>query len=139
MVAIAAWHFSEERTDARSHVEERTREVARLIASRADEFVRRSEVSLQAAALMIRVDPPDIRYNDSVLKSLVANAMGGTGSLNVQAVGGGNIGTTIPLLAANRSLPIIYRRYYAEALKTGTFAVGEPVRGRPDTTQWIMS
>ena len=139
MVAVAIWHFSEERADSRSQVEERTAEVARLIASRADEFVRRSEVSLQAAALMVRVDPPDIRYNDSVLTALDERTVGSIGTLNVQLVGGGNIGTSNPVLAANRSLPVIYRRYYAEALRTGTFAVGEPVRGRPDSTEWIMS
>src|SRR5208282_4648771 len=30
------------------------------------------------------------------------------------------------------------RRYYTEALRTGTFAVGEPVRARPDTTRWML-
>src|ERR1019366_3646411 len=97
------------------------------------------EVSLQAAALMVRVEPPDIRYNDSVLTALDERTVGSIGTLNVQLAGGGNVGTSNPVLASHRSLPIIYRRYYAEALRTGTFAVGEPVRGRPDSTEWIVS
>jgi two-component system cell cycle sensor histidine kinase/response regulator CckA len=138
MVAIAAWHFSEERADSRTQAEERTTDVARLVASRADEFVRRTEVSLQAAALMVRVDPPDIRYNDSVLTALGDRMIGTDGMLEVQRVGGGNIGAAHAPPGARRSFSIDDRRYYTEALRTGAFAIGEPVRARPDSTVWIV-
>ncbi len=138
MVAIAAWHFSEERADSEMHIEERTGEVARLIASRADEYVRRTEVILQSAALLAHVDPPDIRYNDSVLTALNNSTVGKIGTLNIQAVDGGNIGTSNPVLAVRRSFSVLSRRYYTEALRTGAFAVGEPVRGQIDTTQWLV-
>ena len=138
MAAIAAWHFSEERADAHARAEERTRDVARLIASRADEFVRRTEVSLEAAALMVRVDPPDTRYNDSVLTALGDRMMGTDGMLEVQQVGGGNIGASHAPPGARRNYSIDDRRYYSEALRTGSFAIGEPVRSRPDSTRWIV-
>jgi two-component system, cell cycle sensor histidine kinase and response regulator CckA len=138
MAAIAIWHFSEERADSRLQVEERTTEVARLIASRADEFVRRTEVTLEAAALMVRVDPPDLRYNDSVLTALDDRMVGTIGTLNVQLVGGGNIGASHPPAGAKRAFSIDDRRYFSEALRTGAFAVGEPVRSRPDSTTWMV-
>jgi hypothetical protein len=138
MVAIAVWHFSEERADSRLRAEERTRDIARLIASRADEFVRRTEVSLQAAALMVRVDPPDVRHNDSVLTALADQMMGSDGMLEVHAVGGGNIGASRAPPGVRRNFEITDRRYYSEALRTGAFAIGEPVRARPDSTRWIV-
>jgi two-component system cell cycle sensor histidine kinase/response regulator CckA len=138
MVAIASWHFSEDRAEARSYAEERTRDVARLIASRADEFVRRTEVALQAAALMVRADPPDMRYNDSVLTALADRMLGTDGMLEVHAVGGGNIGAAHAPPGARRNFSIEDRRYYSEALRTGEFAIGEPVRARPDSTRWIV-
>src|SRR5580692_4556572 len=98
MVAIAASHFSEERADSELHVEERTGEVARLIASRADEYVRRTEVILQSAALLAHVCPPDIPYNRSLLTAVNNRTVGKIGTLNIQAGGGGNIGTSNPVL-----------------------------------------
>ncbi|MFI5231032.1 MAG: response regulator [Gemmatimonadales bacterium] len=138
MVAIAAWHFSEEQADSHARAEERTTDVARLVASRADEFVRRTEVSLQAAALVVRVDPPDLRYNDSVLTALGDRMLGADGMLEVQRVGGGNIGASHAPPGARRNFSIDDRRYYTEALRTGAFAVGEPIRARPDSTMWIV-
>ncbi len=138
MAAIAIWHFSEEREDSRSRAEERTRDVARLIASRADEFVRRTEVSLEAAALMMRVDPPDMRYNDSILTALSDRTVGTNGTLEVHAVGGGNIGASHPPPGARRNFSIDDRRYYSEALHTAAFAIGEPVHSRPDSTRWMV-
>ncbi|HEV8410843.1 MAG TPA: ATP-binding protein [Gemmatimonadaceae bacterium] len=138
MVAIAAWHFSEQRADSQTHIEERSAEVARLIASRADEFVRRTEVTLEAAALLTRVDPPDSHFNDSVLTLLEKRAVNGIGTLNVQLVDGPNIGSSNPVLAARRSFSVLGRRYYTEALRTGKFAVGEPVRGQLDSTRWMV-
>ncbi|MGH7656567.1 MAG: response regulator [Gemmatimonadaceae bacterium] len=138
MVAIATWHFSEEKSDSHARAEERTTDLARLVASRADEFVRRTDVSLQAAALIVRVDPPDIRYNDSVLTALDDRMVGTTGTLEVQQVGGGNIGASHPPPGARRAFSIDDRRYYSEALRTGAFAVGEPVRSRPDSTHWMV-
>ncbi len=138
MITIAGLHFSEERADSRSRAEERTGDVARLIASRADEFVRRTEVSLQAAALMVRVDPPDMRYNDSVLTALADRMPGSDGMLEVHAVGGGNIGASHAPPGVRRNFSIDDRRYYTEALRTGAFAIGEPVRSRPDSTRWIV-
>jgi two-component system, cell cycle sensor histidine kinase and response regulator CckA len=138
MVGVAAWHFAEARADAGADVEERTVEVARLIASRADEYVRRTEVTLQAAALLVRVDPPDIRYNDSVLTALRDRTVGNLGSLSLHRVGGGNIGASHAPPNARRAYSIDDRRYYSEALRTGGFAVGEPVRSRPDTTKWMI-
>jgi two-component system cell cycle sensor histidine kinase/response regulator CckA len=138
MVAIAVWHFSEERADSRSRLEDRSTEVARLIASHADEYVRRTQVTLEAVALLARVDPPDVSYNDSVLTELDNRAVGGVGTLNVQAVGKGNIGTTTENLKLQRLYSLDDRRYYAEALRSGKFAIGEPVRSRPDSTKWMM-
>jgi two-component system cell cycle sensor histidine kinase/response regulator CckA len=138
MVAIAVWHFSEERADVRQHIESRTAEVARLIASRADEYVRRTEVILQGAALVARVDPPDIQYNDSVLALLNSRTAGSIGTLNVQLVGGANIGSSNPVISARRSFSVAGRRYYDDALRTDAFAVGEPVRGQIDTTRWMV-
>jgi PAS domain S-box-containing protein len=138
MVAIAVWHFSKERDDSRSRIEERSTEVARLVASRADEYVRRTEVTLDAVALLARVDPPDLRFNDSVLAVLDQRVVGGVGTLNVQAVGTGNIGSSAENLKAQRAFSLDDRRYYSEALRTGAFAVGEPVRSRPDSTKWMM-
>ncbi len=138
MVAIAAWHFSEQRADSQTHIEERSAEVARLIASRADEFVRRTEVTLEAAALLTRVDPPDSKYNDSILTLLDKRAVNGLGTLNVQLVDGPNIGSSNPVLAARRSFSVLGRRYYTEALRTGKFAVGEPVRGQLDSARWMI-
>ncbi|HEY5440285.1 MAG TPA: ATP-binding protein [Gemmatimonadaceae bacterium] len=138
MAAIAIWHFSEERADSRSRVEERTAEVARLIASRADEFVLRTEESLEAVALMVRVDPPDIPYNDSLLTAFDDRTVRTLGTLNVQLAGGGNIGASHAPAGANRAFSLADRRYYTEALRTGAFAVGEPVRSRPDSTRWMV-
>ncbi len=138
MVAIAVWHFASERADARSGAVQRTEEVARLIAARADENVRRTEVILEAASLLVHVDPPDIHYNDSVLTALNRRTQGTLGSLQVQQVDGGNIGSNSGSPTANRSFSIADRRYYSEALRTGTFAVGEPIRARPDSSQWIV-
>jgi len=138
MVAIAVWHFSEQQADSQAHVQERAAEVAKLIAARADEFVRRTEVTLDAAALMVRVDPPDTRYNDSVLTALDNRTVGNMGALNLQLVGGGNIGSSNPVLAARRTFSVLGRRYYDEALRTGKFAVGEPVRGQLDSTRWMV-
>jgi two-component system cell cycle sensor histidine kinase/response regulator CckA len=138
MVAIAVWHFSEERADGRLHVEQRTAEVATLIASRADEFVLRTEQSLAAVALMARVDPPDVRYNDSVLTALDDRTLGNVGTLNVQLVGGGNIGASHAPPGARRAFSLDDRRYYTEALRTGAFSVGEPIRSRPDSTKWMI-
>jgi two-component system cell cycle sensor histidine kinase/response regulator CckA len=138
MAAIAIWHFAEERADSRSRVEDRTAEVARLIASRADEFVLRTEESLEAVALMVRVDPPDIPYNDSVLTAFDDRTVRTLGTLNVHLAGVGNIGASHVPAGANRAFSLDDRRYYAEALRTGAFAVGEPVRSRPDTTRWMV-
>jgi two-component system cell cycle sensor histidine kinase/response regulator CckA len=138
MVAIAAWHFSEERADSRASAEERTADVARLVASRADEFVRRTEGTLEAVAFMVRVDPPDMRYNDSVLTALGDRMLGRDGMLEVHLVGGGNIGASHAPPGVRRNYSIDDRRYYTEALRTGAFAIGEPVRSRPDSTKWIV-
>ncbi len=138
MLGIAIWHFAEQRADSRSRVEERTREVARLIAARADEFVRRTQVSLEVAAMMVRADPPDIRFNDSVLTLLDDRTVGTLGSLAVQLVGGGNIGVAHAPASPRRAYSIDDRRYYTEALRSGAFAVGEPVRSRPDSTHWMV-
>ncbi len=137
MVAVAIWHFDGERADARMHVQERTREVARLIAQRADEYIQRTELKLQAAALLVRVDPPSVAYNDSVLEALNARA-GDRGSLNVQLLNGFNAGSSSHHRASLRSISVLDRRYYIDALRTGAFAVGEPVRSRPDSAKWII-
>ena len=138
MVAIAAWHFSGERADERLHVAQRTDEVSTLIASRADEFVLRTQQLLGSAALMLRVDPPDVPFNDSVLHALSERVGGRAGGLMVHRVGGGNIGSASAPRGANRTYSLDDRRYYSEALRTGAFAVGEPVRSRPDSTIWII-
>ena len=138
VAGIAAWHFSQERADYLSHVEARTAEVARLMASRADEFDRWTEVSLQAAALLVRVDPPDTRFNDSVLTALADRTVRTLGTLNVQLVGGGNVGASHPPAGARRAFSLEDRRYYTAAIRTGEFAVGEPVHSRPDTTKWMV-
>ena len=138
MVAVAAWHFSEDQADSRTSAEARTTDVARLVASRADEFVRRTESSLEAAALMVRVDPPDMRYNDSVLTALGDRTLGRDAMLEVHQVGAGNIGASHAPRGVRRDYSIDDRRYYTEALRTGAFAIGEPVRSRPDSTRWIV-
>ncbi len=138
MAAIAAWHFSEERSDSHANAAQRTAEVARLIASRADEYVHRTEVTLQAAALLVRVNPPDVRYNDSVLTALADRTVGTIGSLSVQLVSDRNVGASHPPRGARRLFSLEDRRYYTEALRTGAFAVGDPVRSRPDSTRWMV-
>jgi PAS domain S-box-containing protein len=138
MVAIAVWHFSSERDDEMTHVEQRTDEVSTLIGLRADEFVMRTQQLLQVVALMVRTDPPDIRYNDSVLTALTERVGGHQVALAVHGVGIGNIGVAHGARGGNRNYSLDDRRYYAEALKSGTFAVGEPIRSRPDTSLWII-
>ena len=138
VATVVVWHFTGEQADSRTAAEQRDIDIARLVASRADEFVRRTETSLQAAALMVRVDPPDMRYNDSVLTALSDRTLRREGLIEVQQVGGGNIGAAHAPSNARRKYSIDDRRYYTEALRTGAFAIGEPVRSRPDSTQWIV-
>jgi len=138
VATVVVWHFTAEQADSRTAAEQRDTDIARLVASRADEFVRRTETSLEAAALMVRVDPPDMRYNDSVLTALSDRTLRREGLIEVQQVGGGNIGAAHAPPNARRKFSIDDRRYYTEALRTGAFAIGEPVRSRPDSTQWIV-
>jgi PAS domain S-box-containing protein len=139
LTALIAVQYVRSRGDARIEAERRTGEVARLISAHLDEFALRVEMLLQAAALQVRLDPPDIAHNDSVLTSLASRTMGTLGTLNVRDTADRLLGTSFADIRTVPRLATRGRRYFEQALRTGRFAVGEPVRARVDSTMWVVS
>ena len=119
MVALIARQLLSERRHAREAARGRTMEVARLVASRADEYVRRIESVLGAAALQVRTSPPDIAYNDRILRALDDNLVGTIGTMNVHDLQERNIGSSFERVDRTRPFSLKGRRYYEQAIRTG--------------------
>ncbi len=139
MVGLVTSHFANERGRARIAAERRTAEVARLVAQRADEFVARMRVILEAAALEVRRRPADLAFNDSVLTALAERTLARGSYLNVTDTSGNLLGSSYR--KPDRLLTTIGRgrRYFDEIRRTHRFTVGDPVRSRVDTNLWIMA
>ena len=115
-----------------------TAEVARLLAAHADEYARRVEVVLQAGALLTRIAPPDLHYNDSVLTLLDHRTIGPIGSLNIHTVDDADIGSSVENIPRPSPVRVGDRRFFRDAISTGSFAVGDPFRARGETTSWLV-
>ena len=138
MLGLVGLQYVEQRANALLTAELHTAEVARLLAAHADEYARRVEVVLNAAALLIRIAPPDLRYNDSVLTLLDHRTLGPIGSLNAHDVNDVDIGTSVQNIPRPSAVRVGDRRFFRDAISTGAFAVGDPFRARGETTSWLV-
>ena len=138
MLGLVGLQYVEQRANALETAELHTAEVARLLAAHADEYARRVEVVLNAAALLIRIAPPDLRYNDSVLTLLDHRTLGPIGSLNAHDVNDVDIGTSVQNIPRPSAVRVGDRRFFRDAISTGAFAVGDPFRARGETTSWLV-
>jgi two-component system cell cycle sensor histidine kinase/response regulator CckA len=139
MVGIVTSHFANERARARVSAEQRTSEVARLVAQRADEFVARMRVILVAASLEVRRRPDDWAFNDSVLSALATRTLASSSYLNAIDGNGTFLGSSYLNADRNRKNIGKGRRFFDEVVRTRRLAVGEPVRSREGSALWIIS
>ncbi len=139
MVGLVTSHFVNERARARVSAEQRTAEVARLVAQRADEFVARMRVILEASAMQVRRRRSELAFNDSVLAELTSRTLAPSSLLNVIDAEGNLLGSSYRKPDRTTSNVGRGRRYIEEVTRTHRFAVGEPVLSLIDTTRWIAS
>jgi two-component system cell cycle sensor histidine kinase/response regulator CckA len=139
MVGLVTSHFANERVRARVSAEQRTVEVAQIVAQRADEFVARMRIILEAASMQVRRGGSNIAYNDSILTDLANRTLSPGSFLNVIDAQGNLLGSSYR--KSDRSTTNVGRgrRFIDEVRRTHRLAVGEPVRSRVDTTKWITS
>jgi hypothetical protein len=138
MLVMVALQYTEQRTRAIDSAEQRTAEVARLLADHGDEFARRVDVVLNAATLLVRISPSSLHYNDSVLTALDRGTLAPVGSLNVHDLNDNDIGSSVPNIPRPSAVRVGDRRFFRDALSTGEFSVGSPMRSRGDSTQWLV-
>ena len=139
MVGLVTSHFVNERARARVSAEQRTAEVARLVAQRADEFVARMRVILEASAIQVRRRRSELAFNDSVLAELASRTLVPSSFLNVIDAEGNLLGSSYRKPDRTTTNVGRGRRFIEEVRRTHQLSVGEPVRSRVDTTKWITS
>jgi two-component system cell cycle sensor histidine kinase/response regulator CckA len=139
MVGLVTSHFANERARARVSAERRTAEVARLVAQRADEFVERMRVILEASSMQVRRRRSELAYNDSILAELASRTLSQSSLLNAIDADGNLLGSSYRKPDRTTTNLGRGRRYIDEVRRTHRFAVGEPVLSRLDSTRWIAS
>jgi two-component system cell cycle sensor histidine kinase/response regulator CckA len=139
MVGLVTSHFANERARARVSAERRTAEVARLVAQRADEFVERMRVILEASSMQVRRRRSELAYNDSILAELASRTLSPSSLLNAIDADGNLLGSSYRKPDRTTTNLGRGRRYIDEVRRTHRFAVGEPVLSRLDSTRWIAS
>jgi two-component system cell cycle sensor histidine kinase/response regulator CckA len=139
MVGLVTSHFVNERARARVSAEQRTAEVARLVAQRANEFVARMRVILEASAMQVRRRRSELAFNDSILAELASRTLAPSSTLNAIDAEGYLLGSSYRKPDRTTSNIGRGRRYLEEVTRTHRFAVGEPVLSLIDSTRWIAS
>ena len=130
MVGLVTSHFANERARAMVSAKKRTAEVARLVAQRADDFVARMRVILDASAMQVRRRRSEITFNDSILTELASRTLAPGSYLNVIDAEGNLLGSSYRKPDRTTTNIGLGRRFFEEVMRTRRLAIGEPVRFR---------
>ncbi|MBV9880486.1 MAG: response regulator [Gemmatirosa sp.] len=136
----AALRIRERAREARTAAGRRALDAARLVAERLDERARNTHTLLAAVAHQVRTDPAGAAANDSLLFTIRRDLPDSTvTNLWVADTAGANIGTSFRPVPARMTVGVRDRRFFRDVMATRRFAIGDPVRSRPDTTTWSVT
>ena len=139
-LAMSALRARERAMAGRAAAENRALELAELVAARVDDRVGHIEALLTATITAVQLNPANAAANDSILleiktglpRSYVTN-------LWLVDAAGHNIGTSYRPVPPRAAIDVADREYFQRALSTRRPTIGDPVRGRPDSTRWSVT
>ncbi|MGZ8413274.1 MAG: ATP-binding protein [Gemmatirosa sp.] len=140
-LALAALRARERAVRAREAAEERAISAARLVRGQVEDRVHAIQALLTATAHAVRPSRGATTTNDSVLRVILDGLSGADAVSNLWVFDttGANVGTSRRPIPERTTLFANDRRYFGDVLRTGRRAIGDPVRGRPDSTRWSVT
>ncbi len=140
-LALAALRARERAVRAREAAEERAIAAARLVRGRVEDRAHAIQTLLTATAHAVRPTPAATAANDSVLRAIMDGLSGtdAVGNLWLFDTTGANMGTSRRPLPDRTTVFAGDRRYFRDVVRTRRRAIGDPVRGRPDSTRWSVT